>query len=42
MMRGVTTGYKFRMVFAYSHFPIVVNIIEGGKVFIYFIKESLD
>ena len=27
MMRGVTTGYKFRMVFAYSHFPIVVNII---------------
>ena len=35
MMSGVTNGYKFRMVLAYSHFPIVVNVIEGGKVSIY-------
>ena len=35
MMSGVTNGYKFRMVLAYSHFPIVVNVIEGGKVFLY-------
>lgn len=34
MMNGVTNGYKFKMVLAYSHFPIVVNIIEGGKVLI--------
>ena len=32
MFTGVTVGYKFRMVLAYSHFPIVVNVIEGGKV----------
>ena len=32
MMNGVTVGYKFRMVLAYSHFPIVVNVLEGGKV----------
>ena len=32
MMNGVTKGYKFKMVLAYSHFPIVVNVIEGGKV----------
>ena len=32
MITGVTVGYKFRMVLAYSHFPIVVNVIEGGKV----------
>ena len=27
MITGVTVGYKFRMVLAYSHFPIVVNVI---------------
>lgn len=32
MMNGVNVGYKFKMVLAYSHFPIVVNVIEGGKV----------
>ena len=32
MVNGVTKGYKFKMVLAYSHFPIVVNVIEGGKV----------
>lgn len=30
MIRGVTTGYKFKMVFAYAHFPIIVNLIEKG------------
>ncbi len=32
MMQGVTVGYKFKMVLAYSHFPIVVNVIENGRV----------
>lgn len=32
MIAGVTVGYKFRMVLAYSHFPIVVNVIENGRV----------
>ena len=32
MIHGVTAGYKFRMVLAYSHFPIVVNVLDGGKV----------
>ena len=32
MIQGVTVGYKFRMVLAYSHFPIVVNVIENGRV----------
>jgi large subunit ribosomal protein L9e len=31
MITGVTVGYKFRMVLAYSHFPIVVNVLDGGK-----------
>ena len=31
MIQGVTVGYKFRMVLAYSHFPIVVNVLDGGK-----------
>ena len=34
MINGVSNGYKFKMVLAYSHFPIVVNIIENGRVFI--------
>ncbi len=32
MINGVTNGYKFKMVLAYSHFPIGVNVIKGGKV----------
>lgn len=32
MIQGVQVGYKFKMVLAYAHFPIVVNVIEGGKV----------
>ena len=32
MVRGVTVGYKFKMVLAYSHFPIVVNVVDGGRV----------
>jgi large subunit ribosomal protein L9e len=35
MIQGVTVGYKFRMVLAYSHFPIVVNVIENGRVTFY-------
>jgi large subunit ribosomal protein L9e len=31
MIRGVTTGYKFKMVLAYSHFPIHVNILDNGR-----------
>jgi len=34
MVTGVTVGYKFKMVLAYSHFPIVVNVIENGRVII--------
>ena len=32
MVTGVTVGYKFKMVLAYSHFPIVVNVIDNGRV----------
>ena len=32
LIRGVTVGFKFKMVLAYSHFPIVVNIIDNGTV----------
>ena len=42
MMNGVSVGYKFRMVLAYSHFPIVVNVIEGGKVYLIFNIGSLN
>ncbi len=31
MIRGVTTGYKFKMRFAYAHFPILVNVINNNK-----------
>jgi large subunit ribosomal protein L9e len=31
MIRGVTTGFKFRMRLAYKHFPIMTNIINGNK-----------
>ena len=36
MITGVTVGYKFRMVLAYSHFPIAVNVVDNGKVFFHF------
>ena len=32
MITGVTVGYKFRMVLAYSHFPIAVNVVDNGRV----------
>ena len=32
MMKGVTDGFKFKMRFAYAHFPIQCAISEGGKV----------
>lgn len=32
MFTGVSVGYKFKMVLAYSHFPIVVNVIDNGTV----------
>ncbi|CAD8075885.1 unnamed protein product [Paramecium primaurelia] len=31
MIRGVTTGYKFKMVLAYAHFPIIINLLDDGK-----------
>ena len=31
MVRGVTQGYKFKMRFAYAHFPILCNITNGSK-----------
>lgn len=32
MITGVSVGYKFRMVLAYSHFPIVANVVDNGTV----------
>jgi len=32
LIRGVTTGYKFKLVLAYAHFPIIANVLDGGKV----------
>ena len=31
MIRGVTKGYKFRMRFAYNHFPIQAAVLNNGK-----------
>ena len=42
MLNGVTTGYKFKMVLAYSHFPIVVNVLDGGKVRYRFIEGPVN
>ena len=42
MITGVTVGYKFKMILAYAHFPIVVNIIDGGKVITFFNTNTLD
>lgn len=38
MFTGVSVGYKFKMVLAYSHFPIVVNVIENGRVHLYLFR----
>ena len=40
MIQGVSVGYKFRMVLAYSHFPIVANVIENGKVQLSLARQS--
>ena len=40
MISGVTVGFKFRMVLAYSHFPIDVIAQDGGKV-TYWLTQSL-
>ena len=32
MVKGVTDGFRFKMRFAYAHFPIQCNITNGGKV----------
>jgi large subunit ribosomal protein L9e len=37
MINGVTNGYKFKMVLAYAHFPIVVNVLDNGRVNIFII-----
>jgi large subunit ribosomal protein L9e len=31
MVTGVTKGYKYKMRYVYAHFPINVNILDGGK-----------
>lgn len=31
LIRGVQTGYKYKMTFAYNHFPIQALIHNGGK-----------
>ena len=40
MFTGVSVGYKFKMVLAYSHFPIVVNVIENGRVTAFLFSPS--
>ena len=40
MMRGVQVGYKFKMVLAYSHFPIVVNAVDDGTVTLLLCRQS--
>ena len=41
MINGVTNGYKFRMVLAYSHFPIVVNVVDNGRV-IFHLSQTVE
>lgn len=31
MIKGVTKGYRYKMRLVYAHFPINVNIVDGGK-----------
>ena len=40
MVNGVTNGYKFKMVLAYSHFPIVVNVLDNGRVIFNLYSDS--
>ena len=40
MINGVSKGYKFKMVLAYSHFPIVANVVDGGKVKLFLFRLS--
>ena len=40
MFTGVTVGYKFRKVLANSHFPIIVNVIENGRVNLFLSRLS--
>jgi large subunit ribosomal protein L9e len=40
MVNGVTNGYKFRMVLAYAHFPITVNVIDNGTVLFHLCRPS--
>ena len=40
MINGVTNGYKFKMVLAYSHFPIVVNVLDNGRVILMLFLDS--
>lgn len=40
MITGVSVGYKFKMVLAYSHFPIVVNVIDNGRVTLALFRPS--
>lgn len=39
MIKGVTNGYKFKMVLAYSHFPIAVYLFDKVRINFY---VSLD
>ncbi len=39
MIKGVTNGYKFKMILAYSHFPIAIYLSDKGRVNFY---VSLD
>lgn len=31
MIDGVTKGHKYKMKAVYAHFPITLNVIDGGK-----------
>jgi large subunit ribosomal protein L9e len=40
MITGVSVGFKYKMVLAYAHFPIVVNVIDNGRVTITLFRAS--
>lgn len=31
MIKGVTTGFEYKMRFVYAHFPINVNVADAGN-----------